>query len=121
MSPEPVEGERPIDAFDFYWRRGCPFCTALRRRLERTGIPIRYHDIWSDEHAAARVRSAARGYETVPAIGIGAQMLVNPAASTVLATLTSIAPDLVPVPADTDGSWLQRVFRGRPTDASQQP
>ena len=60
-----------FDAVDFYWRRGCVVCSSLRRGLERRGIALRPHDIWSDPDAAAVVRAAARGHETVPTVGIG--------------------------------------------------
>ena len=29
------------DCVEFYWRPGCPFCIALRRRLRGSGLPVR--------------------------------------------------------------------------------
>ena len=34
------------DAVHFYWRPGCPFCTMLRRGLDKAGIETVDHDIW---------------------------------------------------------------------------
>ena len=87
-----------FDAVDFYWRRGCVVCSSLRRGLERRGIALRPHDIWSDPDAAAVVRAAARGHETVPTVGIGDEMMVNPRIVDVLDTLERVAPHLVPPP-----------------------
>ena len=88
-----------FDAVDFYWRRGCVVCSSLRRGLERRGIALRPHDIWSDPDAAAVVRAAARGHETVPTVGIADEMMVNPRVADVLAALDRVAPHLVPPPA----------------------
>lgn len=63
---------------DFYWRPGCPFCTMLKRSVTKRGIPVEYHNIWEDPDAAAVVRSATGGNETVPTVGIAGHMLVNP-------------------------------------------
>lgn len=61
-----------------YARPGCPFCTMLRAELAAAGIMYRERDIWQDPAAAALVRSAANGNETVPTVNIGAVWLVNP-------------------------------------------
>jgi Trk K+ transport system NAD-binding subunit len=49
----------------YYWRPGCPFCSMLRRGLDKRGIATVDHNIWEDSEAAAVVRSHARGNETV--------------------------------------------------------
>ena len=87
-----------VEAVDFYWRPACVFCSSLRRGLERRGIALRPHDIWSDPDAAAVVRAAARGHETVPTVGIADEMLVNPRIVDVLDTLERVAPHLVSLP-----------------------
>lgn len=68
---------------DVYWRPGCPFCASLRRGLRRRGITARWHDIWEDPEAAAVVRSATGGDETVPTVVVQGRALVNPSARTV--------------------------------------
>jgi mycoredoxin len=61
-----------------YARPGCPFCTMLRADLASAGIAYRERDIWQDADAAADVRAAANGNETVPTVNIGETWLVNP-------------------------------------------
>ena len=91
-----------IHAIEFYWRPGCAFCSGLRRGLDRRGIPYRASDIWHDEDAAALVRSAARGHETVPTVGIADEMLVNPRIAEVLDVLDRVAPHLMPPQPSSD-------------------
>ena len=88
----------PITAVEFYWRPGCPFCIALRQRLRRRGIPIRPVNIWDDPDAAARVRAAAGGDETVPTVFVGRRSLVNPSVGQVESLLRDLAPELVNQP-----------------------
>jgi mycoredoxin len=75
------------DDVTFYWRPGCGFCTMLRRRLESAGVSLDERDIWSDDEAAAFVRSVARGNETVPTVVVRGTALVNPPAEQVIALL----------------------------------
>lgn len=74
----------------FYWRRGCRFCRALRRRLEGAGVELDDHDIWADDEARAFVRSVARGHETVPTVVVAGVAMVNPSAAEVLALLDDL-------------------------------
>jgi len=60
------------------WRPGCPFCSSLRGGLSRAGVATIEHDIWSSQDAAARVREATGGDETVPTVFVGDLALVNP-------------------------------------------
>jgi len=83
------------DAIDVYWRRGCGFCAVLIRRLERTGLPVRMHDIWADPDAAATVRVAAGGNETVPTVGLDGEFLVNPSLDAVIDLVARRAPHLI--------------------------
>lgn len=85
-----------IDAVHYYWRPGCPFCSMLRRGLDRAGIQTVDHDIWQDPDAAAVVRGFAGGNETVPTVVIGEIGFVNPSASTVAEHLSRVAPHLLP-------------------------
>lgn len=84
------------DAVHYYWRPGCPFCTMLRRGLDKAGIETVDHNIWDDPADAAVVRSHARGNETVPTVVIGDVGLVNPSAREVAAHLELVAPHLLP-------------------------
>jgi len=68
-----------------YWRPGCPFCTMLRWSLARAGVTTTDVNIWTDPGAAAVVREAARGNETVPTVEVGGRFLVNPSARQVMA------------------------------------
>lgn len=84
------------DAVHFYWRPGCPFCSMLRRGLDRRGITTVDHDIWQDPAAAAVVRSFAGGNETVPTVVVGDTGLVNPSAREVAELIEHTAPHLQP-------------------------
>ncbi len=74
---------------ELYWRPGCGFCARLIRDLDRGGIEYVAHNIWDDPAAAARVRSAARGSETVPTVFIGDWVGVNPSARDVASALAA--------------------------------
>jgi glutaredoxin len=79
---------------EFHWRPGCPYCSALRGPLRRSGLPVREINIWEDQRAAARVRSVAGGNETVPTVFVGSHAMVNPSMGQVLAAVRDHAPDL---------------------------
>ncbi|MDV6013633.1 NrdH-redoxin [Haloechinothrix sp. LS1_15] len=83
-------------AVEFYWRPGCPFCTLLRTALRRAKLPMREVNIWRDPAAAARVRAATGGDETVPTVFVGERAMVNPGARTVLEVVREEAPELLP-------------------------
>ncbi len=84
------------EAVHFYWRPGCPFCSMLRRGLDKIGIETVDHDIWEDPEAAAVVRSHANGNETVPTVVIDGVGMVNPSARAVAEHLEHVAPHLLP-------------------------
>lgn len=92
---EPTPAETDIDAVDFYWRPGCPFCSMLERDLVEANIPLRKRNIWDEPGAAEFVRSVADGNETVPTIFVGGKAMVNPPAAAVEELLTDVAPHLV--------------------------
>lgn len=85
------------------WRPGCPFCGSLRRGLSRAGVATLEHDIWSSTDAAARVREATGGDETVPTVFVGDRALVNPSLRQVLDAIRAADPDYRPhsTPANT--------------------
>ena len=86
----------PADAVHYYWRPGCPFCSMLRRSLDKAGIETVDHNIWDDPGDAAIVRHYANGNETVPTVVIGDVGLVNPSAKQVGEHLEHFAPHLLP-------------------------
>ena len=91
----------PTDStVEVMWRRGCPFCSSLRRGLTRAGVATTEHDIWSSPDAAARVRQATGGDETVPTVFVGDQALVNPTVRQVVAAIRAHDPHDQSGPAD---------------------
>ncbi len=84
-----------IDAVEFYWRPGCPFCAMLERDLNAASIPLAKRNIWDDPSAAEFVRSVADGNETVPTIFVGGKAMVNPPIGQVTKLLSEIAPHLI--------------------------
>jgi len=82
-------------AVEFYWRPGCGFCMMLRAHLDAAGLPRREVNIWEDPDAAARVRSAANGNETVPTVFVGPVSMVNPTIDEVLDAVREHAPQLL--------------------------
>lgn len=85
-----------LQAIEFYWRPGCPFCSGLERSLTRLALPLDKRNIWEEPDHAAFVRSVADGNETVPTLRIGEISMVNPSPDEVLAALGDQAPHLVP-------------------------
>lgn len=53
------------------------------------------HDIWADPDAAATVRAAAGGNETVPTVGLAGEFLVNPSLDAVIDLVARRAPHLI--------------------------
>lgn len=94
-------------AVEVLWRPGCGYCSRLRRGLRRAGIATVDHDIWADPAAAAGVRAATGGSETVPTVFVGEQALVNPTVGEVAAALRARFPEhadtLAAVPAGRSG------------------
>ncbi len=72
---EPEDGPPTLEVF---WRPGCPYCSVLRRQLERRQVPATWRNIWDDPAARETVRTANSGNETVPTVQIGSQTLTNP-------------------------------------------
>ncbi|MEU3554672.1 glutaredoxin domain-containing protein [Streptomyces fragilis] len=65
---------RPI----VYWRPGCTYCLRLRIRLGRSAHRLHWVDIWRDPAAAAAVREANGGDETVPTVVVAGRPHTNP-------------------------------------------
>ncbi|CAL9337260.1 glutaredoxin domain-containing protein [Streptomyces sp. Tu 3180] len=61
-----------------FWRPGCTYCLRLRIRLGRSARRLHWVDIRRDPAAAAAVRAAADGNETVPTVVVAGRPHVNP-------------------------------------------
>lgn len=72
---EPEDGPPTLEVF---WRPGCPYCSVLRRQLERRQVPSTWRNIFDDPVAGDAVRAANSGNETVPTVRVGPQTLTNP-------------------------------------------
>jgi len=85
------------------WRPGCPYCSRLRRELARAGVVTVEHDIWADPGAAARVRAATGGDETVPTLVLVRRVAM--ASSVLVLALTGVlwAAGLLRGPVITGG------------------
>jgi glutaredoxin len=59
----------------------------LQRGLDGRGIDYAARNIWTDDEAAAFVRSVAGGNETVPTVVVGGTAMVNPTIDQVLEAL----------------------------------
>lgn len=110
--PPPEEVEVPAaDAVTVYWRPGCMFCSSLLRGLERLGLPLERHDIWSEPDAAADLRRITGGPETVPTVTVGAVALVNPAVRDVLRAVEQERPDALPEGVEVPPRrWWERLL-----------
>lgn len=76
-----------------YWRPGCTFCIKLWVKLRLTGTRYRPVNIWRDPAAAAFVRGANDGNETVPTVRVltptGTEtVLTNPSLAQIKQALT---------------------------------
>ncbi|MFD9480353.1 MULTISPECIES: glutaredoxin domain-containing protein [Streptomyces] len=61
-----------------FWRPGCKYCIRLRIRLGRNARQLHWVNIWRDPAAAAAVRAANNGNETVPTVVVAGQPHTNP-------------------------------------------
>lgn len=83
-----MNSENPSVAdITLYWRPGCGFCASLKRQLDKHNLTYDAHNIWDEPDAAAFVRSAARGNETVPTLVVKGKTLVNPSIGDVVEAL----------------------------------
>ncbi len=106
--PQP---HRTSPTVEVMWRPGCPFCGSLRRRLSRAGVATVEHDIWSSPDAAARVRGATGGDETVPTVFVGDRALVNPSVRQVVDAITAVDPGYRPASTPATGVRWTRATR----------
>lgn len=78
------ESERPVV---IYWRPGCGYCQRLKAALGEDGERAVWVNIWQDDEAAAFVRSANDGDETVPTVVLDGIPHTNPRPDLVRARL----------------------------------
>ncbi|MEU5421695.1 glutaredoxin domain-containing protein [Streptomyces sp. NPDC020799] len=69
-----VADGRPV----VFWRPGCKYCMRLRIRLGRRARQLHWVNIWRDPAAAAAVRAANDGNETVPTVVVAGRPHTNP-------------------------------------------
>lgn len=84
------------DGVVVYWRPGCPYCMKLRLTLRFTRLEYTEVNIWQDSAAAAVVRGAADGNETVPTVIVAGRAMVNPTKRQVLEAVARYAPQALP-------------------------
>lgn len=72
-----------------YWRPGCGFCSRLRSTLGADAEKATWVNIWEDKDAAAIVREANNGNETVPTVILDGTAVTNPDPSLVKAKLAA--------------------------------
>lgn len=77
------------DGVVIYWRPGCGFCARLRSTLGADGDKATWINIWEDKDAAAFVRSANDGNETVPTVVMDGIPVTNPSPTLVQEKLNS--------------------------------
>jgi mycoredoxin len=92
-----------------YWRPGCPYCAMLRLGLRKARVPAEWVNIWEDPAAAAEVRAITGGDETVPAVVVGTQALVNPSARRVAAAVREARPATLLPAGRWASSWRARM------------
>lgn len=81
-----------------YWRPGCWYCGSMIKALERAGVSHVRRNIWEDPEAAAFVRSAANGNETVPTVSFRDSVWVNPSPKWLISEIGFQAPGLIQTP-----------------------
>jgi glutaredoxin-like protein len=115
QTPDQIALPEPADATNtaiaVYWRPGCGYCSALFRRLERNGVEHTRVNIWDDAAAAARVREATGGNETVPTVFVAEIPMVNPSVHQIMAAAMKWAPDAVPAGYEPPTPILGRLRR----------
>lgn len=75
---EALASDQAAEGVLIYWRPGCGFCSRLRNRLGDAGDRAIWINIWTDDAAAAYVRSVNDGNETVLTVVIAGTPHTNP-------------------------------------------
>ena len=64
---------RPMTRLSLYHYRGCPFCTLVRRDIDRLGLDVELRDI-HESSARRRELVLATGRATVPCLSIESEV-----------------------------------------------
>lgn len=68
----------------------CGHCLRLKRQLDELGIAYDEIDVDVEPQHGDRIVAATGGYRTVPAVEVGAELLVNPTIGQVRSALASV-------------------------------
>ncbi|MEU3605174.1 glutaredoxin domain-containing protein [Streptomyces sp. NPDC035033] len=79
-----------------YWRPGCPYCVRLRVRLGGRARRAHWVNIWRDPEAAAAVRAANGGDETVPTVLVAGRPHTNPDPAWLRDRIDGLTPPAAP-------------------------
>jgi mycoredoxin len=76
-SARPAISDRyaPVEVYGTRW---CANSQAMRRYLDRAGVPYVYHDMEREPGATQRVQWWTGGYASHPTVQIGGEILVEP-------------------------------------------
>lgn len=78
FAPHGVQHAPAVAPVTVYGTRWCGATQAVRRHLDRLGVPYRYVDIDRDPEAAARLRWVTGGYLSHPTVEVAGEVLVEP-------------------------------------------
>jgi glutaredoxin len=73
MTPEPS----PSSPVEIFVKPGCPYCRALKRKLEHDQTPYVEHDVERDPRSLQRMLELNGGRRNVPTIIMGDEALVG--------------------------------------------
>jgi glutaredoxin len=62
---------------EIFVKAGCPYCSALKRKLEREGAAFIEHDVQANPAALQRMLSVNGGQRNVPTIVLGEEVSVG--------------------------------------------
>jgi mycoredoxin len=62
---------------EIFTKPGCPYCRALKRKLEREGTAFVEHDVQSDPAALQRMLALNGGQRKVPTLVLGEKVTVG--------------------------------------------
>ncbi len=68
---------QPTTEVEVFTKPGCPYCRALKRKLQREGTVFVEHDVQSDPTALRRMLNLNGGRRHVPTIVTGTEVSVG--------------------------------------------
>jgi mycoredoxin len=69
--------EQASTVAEIFTKPGCPYCRALRRKLERAGTAFVEHNVHGDPAALRRMLALNGGQRKVPTSAMGGQITVG--------------------------------------------